>query len=339
MDTQWMIPTHGDPLGAVRGLVHTAWEKFDLQKMLVLSNGSAENTRAQIIADPKELDKVNPFTPLMPLNGAKLIPDLMRNNPKARVGAMLRPCEMRALIEIIKRKEFDTNRLVTLCVDCLGTLPADEYQWRAERKGTSKALAQETIQFARQGGIVPYRYRSACQMCISPKAENADINVGILGLPARQHIFISTKDSNIAECLRNGGIPIDPKLLAQHQRVVSRMVTRTHNTRERITNGLADFLPADVEALVDQLESCGDCQVCLNTCPISAIDPPQRGEDGRYDRDGVARWLVSCSGCGMCEQSCPNHLPLSIIFGHIRDQLAAEHNYIPGHSEDELLPI
>jgi Fe-S oxidoreductase len=50
------------------------------------------------------------------------------------------------------------------------------------------------------------------------------------------------------------------------------------------------------------------------------------------------RWLVSCAGCGMCEQSCPNSLPTATIFAHIRRQLDQQWDYSPGRSTSEPLP-
>jgi predicted aldo/keto reductase-like oxidoreductase len=41
-------------------------------------------------------------------------------------------------------------------------------------------------------------------------------------------------------------------------------------------------------------------------------------------REDVVNWLLSCAGCGMCEQSCPQHQPLSAVFSHIREQIDAE---------------
>ncbi len=40
---------------------------------------------------------------------------------------------MRALTEMTKHASFNLDNLLTISVDCLGTLPADEYQWRLER--------------------------------------------------------------------------------------------------------------------------------------------------------------------------------------------------------------
>ena len=332
MNTQWMIKTHGDPLGTVREFTKAVWGAFDLDRMVVPTNGHAKDTGPHLIDDPDVLDDLNPFAPLMPINAAKLIPNLFKGD-SPQVGAMLRPCEMRTLIEMTKQNGFDTGNLLTMSVDCLGTLPMDEYQWRVERKGSPKGLTQEALRFSRQGGIVRYRYRSACQVCISPQATMADINIGILGLPVRQYALITIQDQSLAKALNLSAMAeaeIDAEMLESHQRVTSRLVQRSENTRERIANGLAELLPENVAALIDQLRSCGDCSTCLDVCPLCDIHYPQRAEDGRFRESEAMRWLISCSGCGICEQSCPQHLPLTIIFNHIQTQLAEEFAYEAG---------
>jgi formate dehydrogenase subunit beta len=341
MSSQWMINTHGDPLGTVRDFVKTVWQTLDLKHMLVPLNGQIDETGPRLIDEPDELSSLNPFAPLMPLNAAKFIPEILARD-SSQIGAMLRPCEMRTLIEMGKHNGFSTQNLLTISVDCLGTLPIDEYQWRAERKGSPKDLTQEALQFSRQGGIVRYRYRSACQVCISPQATTADINIGILGLPVRQQILITIDDENLTERLdlaKMANTEIDPELLEGHQRVASRLVARSINTRDRITNGLAEVLPENIEALINQFESCGDCSTCLNVCPLCDIHYPQRDAEGRYKESEIVRWLISCSGCGICDQSCPQHLPLTIIFNHIQAQLANDYNYQAGFSANESLPI
>jgi formate dehydrogenase subunit beta len=350
----WALGTHGDPIGTLRNLVKQIWSEVDLDGMVVTTNGGGnESMFPRYITDVDLIDEINPFKPIMEINTAKLIPGFLAQNPDAKIAAMLRPCELRALIEISKHTSLKLENLITISVDCLGTLPADEYQWRLERFEKSHPtygnkpsasyddLAEEALAFARQGGIIPYRYRSSCQVCNSPAAERAQINIHILGLPARQQMLLSINDTGLADMLSLEKLTIglaDEELIAQHERIVSKMSERHARTMERVNQGLGSLLPADVDAVIRQLESCGECQSCLDVCPICSVDRPYRDADGHYNRIGVMHWLVSCAGCGMCEQSCPSHLPTSVIFAQIRQKLAQEWEYVPGRSFDEPLP-
>ncbi len=354
MDTQWLLETHGDPLGKVRDIISKVWLETGMQGMLVTMNGGNDvSATPRFVTDVASLNEINPFKPLMEVNAARMIPGLLANHPDATVGALLRPCEIRALIEMTKHVPINLDHLITISVDCLGTLPADEYQWRLERiqknlpaeeigSAHSDELASEALKFAHQGGIVPYRYRSACQVCTSPAANQAMLNMHILGLPVRQFMLVELSGPALEERFQIEKF-VDGKahqdLTLQHERILSKMNERHQRTMERVNDGLGGLLPIDVDAVIRQLESCGDCQNCMNVCPICSVDRPARSADGHYDRSGVLRWLVSCAGCGMCEQSCPNHLPISAIFAHIRQQLAQQWEYTPGRSVNDPLPL
>jgi Fe-S oxidoreductase len=62
----------------------------------------------------------------------------------------------------------------------------------------------------------------------------------------------------------------------------------------------------------------------MNVCPICSVDEPRKTKEGKLVREDVVNWLLSCAGCGMCEQACPQHQPLSAVFSHIREQIEAE---------------
>jgi formate dehydrogenase subunit beta len=344
----WSLETHGDPLGKVRDFIAKTWLETGQAGMLVMTvRGNEVKTTPRYITNVESLKEVNPFRPLMEINIASLIPDLLANHPDEKIGVLLRPCEMRALIEMTKHSSVKIDRLLTISVDCLGTFPADEYQWRLERTGksypdqeinvnkSSDDLASEALKFARQGGIVPYRYRPACQVCISPAAKEADINIHTIGLPVRQQILVVLNDTTFATRFNNMPLTYsgaDEDLILQHERIVSKKIEQHQRTLERIIIGLSGLLPSNLDAVIHQLESCGDCQNCMDVCPVCSVDRPTRYSDGHFDRSDIVRWLVSCAGCGMCEQSCPNHLPLSAIFAHIRQQLDQEWEYNPARA-------
>jgi formate dehydrogenase subunit beta len=315
-----MIPTHNDPLGTVRKILTTLWEKNNLERVLLPLNGNAEEPGPKIVKDKEQINRFNPFTPLMPINSAQLIPELIHN--EGPVAAVLRPCELRTLDGMIRLNQLNTENLITICVDCLGTLPSDEFEWRAQRKGSPKGLTQEALQFARQGGIVPYRYRAACQICESPQASQANLNIAVLGLPVRQNIIIKTQSNDSTQqLLQDVTIPLDKDLLTQHHRVIARLSERGQNTRQRIFAGLVGVLPNNIDSLMEPLRGCADCRICFDNCPMCTSEYPRKDPSGEFNRRDVINWLVSCSECGICEQSCPKHLPLTIIFGYIRDQL------------------
>jgi len=316
MSTHWMLKTKGDPLGTVHRFVRDVWQAAALVALIVPPNAKGQK---HSLTDPAGLEEVNPFQPLMLMNIAGVIPVVLEEHKDGRVGVLLRPCEMRALTEIAGRGAVQTNSLLTLCVDCLGTFPEDEFEWRAARKGSEKGLTGEALQFAPQGGISAYRYRAACQMCVSPGATEADVNIGILGLPVRQTMLVDVKNGALDwKTLTDG--TADPALSAKRDIMLAKLSERHTRTRERVISGLMEVLPINVEALLDQFENCGACQMCMDSCPICTVETPRQVK-GRYRGEDVAAWLASCAGCGMCEQSCPQHLPLSIIFTHVKQQL------------------
>lgn len=325
MVRQWLLKTHGDPLGTLFSFISTVWEQNNLDGMLVSQDSLEEaNAQTHILDDSAQLNSINPFKPLMTLNSARLVPKLVNERPNERFGAILRPCEMRALIEMVKHDSFSLEHLLTISIDCLGTFPVDDLQWRAMRKGSTEKLAQEALQFARQGGIVAYRYRSACQMCSLPNAQGAQLNIGFLGLPVRQNILVSAGDEAIENRLNLQTITdgeADETIISQHERMLAKLDERRVRTREHVIQGLGEVIPSNVEVLIEQFENCGACQECLKACPICSVDFPRSTESGKYVREDVMRWLVSCAGCGMCENACPNHRPLSAIFSSIKQQL------------------
>lgn len=342
MNNYWVLETHGDPLGTVNKFVNSLWYNGNLDGMLVSQNALDEDGAGmRLMEDPKQFEQVNPFRPLMTFNAAKYVPQTLKEHPGARLGVVLRPCEMRALTEMVKHAPINIDQLVTICIDCLGTYPADDVNWRTERRGGSEGLGYEALQFARQGGIVAYRYRSACQVCSSPDARGADINIFVIGLPVRQYVMVQTKSEETAQRYqlpKMTTVKADESALSQRQKVIWKLAERHQRTRTRLVDGLADLIPSDIDALLAQLRRCGTCHACLDACPICSVDFPSMGMDGLYLREDVVRWLVSCAGCGMCEQACTNHLPLSTIFGTIRQQLVQSQETAPGYSaEDRLL--
>jgi formate dehydrogenase subunit beta len=310
-----MLETKGEALRAAQDFLKKLFEGAALDAMLVpVHTGSI--VRPTVVTTADGLGQANMFAPLMVDNSARPLARYMSDNPDKRIGAVLRACEIRALMELSTRRLIALGNVLVIGVDCLGTFSEDDFAWR----GSVSKLTQEALQFARQGGAVVYRYRPACQMCTDPMPDRADLTIDLLGLPVRHRLMVTVHSDSLAgrldmAALTDGAAPSE--LIEQHARMRARMAARRDRARERITHALSTDLAMTVDQLVDHLAECDPCQTCLETCPILS----SLGPELPLTRDAVTGWLMSCAGCGMCEQSCPEHLPLVSIFTRIRQEI------------------
>ncbi len=321
----WQYNTNGKPLQTVRTFLQKLWLQLDIDAMMLpLKSRQGYDWQTEVVSDAAEIERCNPFTPIMMENIAYKIPQFILDHPGKSLAVLLRPCELRALLKITEKRPIDRSRLTIISADCLGTFPADEFSWRAERKGSPESLTEDNLQFSRLGGISSYRYRSACQLCTSPLANQADVNINIVGIPIRQTLMVSFINGihEKFEIKELSATIAPPNLLVQHADVGEKMIFRNHQTRTRLSDTLVENTSLDLESLVDQLNDCGECQICMDVCPICNAFDFHRDGAGALSRDDVAEWMISCIGCGMCEQSCSKHKPLAVIFSVINEQLA-----------------
>jgi len=343
MTTYWKLNTKGNPLARLRKFLADVWAVTHLDGFLAPIQ--EENTGEVVLAlleNPAELIHVNPFMPLMLENTARLIPKMVKSNPSRRLGVFLRPCEMRALVEMTKHNGFGYGQILTFCIDCLGTYTQADYGWRVAKRTNPEKVAEDALKFARQGGISTYRYRPTCQMCLSQSAQGADFNISVLGLPARQFLMVYPGSKTAGKTLQIIAVtdgPAEPNLVATYERSRVKTIARRHDQYTRVVEGLSPNLPENPEEIAQLLSGCFDCQECLNACPICSIDFPSFSPEGLYSAQDIRRWLISCACCGMCEENCPNYLPLSAIFRRVMERLSATYHYAPAQSVHDPLPV
>ncbi len=320
METQWILRTSGDPLATVQRFLRDIWARGGLTGMLApyrSPNTSAITLR--LAQESRHFDNVDPFAPVMLDTAAETVVELARQHSTEHYGAVLRPCDARVLFSIAKREYFRLDHFVVVGADCLATYLAEEYEWRVRKWGGPEHLTREALRFARQGGILGYRNRPACQMCTSPMPEAVDVSIGLLGLPIRQYILVTARNEAVAGRLQLDEIThgVAPReVIAQHDRMRATLAERHARVRDRMIRTLPGELPSDVYGLAEHLADCTPCQACLDACPIY-VDELAAGRSGGVSRDAVDRWLASCAGCGLCEDACPKHLPLTAVISRI----------------------
>lgn len=355
MRTQSVVQVkNGDTLGATREFLKSLLDYRVVDSMLVpLEVPSADQVSPILVTEPAQLDAANPLAPVMRVNAAAVLARVQRE-AEARLGAVLRPCELRAVIELAKVGRIDLSRVVLIGIDCMGTYEPEAYTQIA--LASAESPTDEVLRWTRQGPIAPYRLRNSCQMCEHFFAENADIAIGLIGMNVRERLGVEM-DAEIAT--RLGLAPAGPD---GREKAIGRLATiRRHRYEEAV--GRASQLLSDLPSLFSLVAPCTACGECVDACPFCGAEAfvPKPSKEARADRlrdwpagegrmvreravsplSGIIEWgrrAASCVGCGMCESACPRHVPLTAIQAALGRKLREEFSYVPGRSVGERLP-
>lgn len=366
MNTNTILPVkEGDVLGALRGFLGALLENGIVDALLVpLEIGQGRSLAQTLVQDPAYLSEAHPFSPVMPINSATLVSQLTGDKPHQKVGVVLRSCEIRALIELVKLQQANLDNLTIIGADCLGTYEVDDYarligemEGPAEEKG-SRVIAElrEQISVGQVANLSYGPLRTACQICEFPTPVGADITLGLIGV---EDGILVTLDSEMATRLglAEGEAP-------QREDAVAKLVEARTAARDQ---AFAEFREAgkSIADFADQFATCIRCYTCSVACPIcfckecvfrtETFEPESERYFQGMQRKGALRMpsetllyqltrlnhmVASCVGCGLCESACPNNLPLTVIFRSVGDGVQKMLNYTPGRSlEDELPPL
>lgn len=353
----------GDILGALRRFLADLLEKQIVDVLLVPQEIAQGRSLVQtLVQDPAYLSRANPLSPVMPVNSAILVSQLTVDKPQRKVGAVLRSCEIRALIELVKLRQADMENLTIIGIDCLGTYEVadyarliDEMEGVAEEKG-ARAVAELQRRIAEGGAEpLPVPLRPACQICEFPTPRGADITLGLIGV---EDGILVTLESELAAKLglAAGEAPDRDKAIAKLVDVRSGARDRASAEFRQQTKSITEF--------ADQFATCIGCYNCAVACPIcfckecffrTATFEPESERYFRWaERAGALRMpteillfqltrlnhmVASCVGCGLCESACPSKLPLTVIFRAVGEGVQKMLRYVPGRSLEDELPV
>lgn len=339
--------------GRLRTFLQGFWERVGLKAMLApVELPERPYVIPQVISHPAGLAKVNPFAPFMSTNAASAVSEFIINQPRGPLAVLLRPCELRTLVELQKRKQvrFNSGKLgdskgfmITIGMDCPGTYPCAEFFRRAEQSGL-QMVTGEALTYGSEEGSIPGELRSACQICDGPVSSSADITIGTFGIDPHEYLLVIARDeltdSNLALEQVTDRIATVPEMMHRNN-----IVEKVINTRmkHRANLNASDSMPrADVYSLLACFARCTLCADCLDACSLYEGElSGLLGVGGSSHRNrpilvelvSVIRWLSSCSGCGMCEEACQQGIALSRLVSILSRQIRQEIQYTPGEPE------
>ncbi len=323
---------------------------------------SGDKAAYTLFTDKESAENCIPFFPSMPVNGGRAISKLTKQASCSKeVAVFLRPCELRALTELVKISQAGFDNLLLISFDCAGVFPFKDISLSDQEKLKSYDNAVEKGENC--DGIRP-----VCMACTKflpeENVENqADIIISLIGRKPDAPLalaFPSDKGKETAEAL---GINLLDAEKVKPSACTSELVDKRENEetqlKEKIKKGLWD-----TNGLVSTFDRCISCHACSYVCPIcyckncyfdsqtfeyfSESYFIRMGEKGSL-RLPVDRTLfhlgrlshmgMSCVACGMCEDVCPVNIPVAQVFKTVGAETQSLFDYVPGKKPDEPLPL
>jgi formate dehydrogenase subunit beta len=354
-----MIPVDNTgPLQAVRDFLRLLLERGAVEALYVPLESEQGTILPALVTDPDRLGLANPLAPVMAINGARAVSALTGKQAPARIGAVLRPCEIRALIELAKLQQASLESLVIIGVDCPGTVEMNDFIL-SQRNGGLDLTA--FLQAAAQGEapLTP-SLRPACQICVHPVPQGAEIQLHLFGAELSRGIPVSLEEEIAGELEMLEDQPMD----GDHRReTLDHLMAAREQARGEKLAAINVQITSD-GGLPGLFAACIRCHNCMNACPIcycktclfksAAFDHPPEHYLNAVRRKGALRMLsdtllfhmtrlnhmsASCVSCGMCTSACPADIQVGTIFSAIGAQVQAAFDYVPGRDLAEPLPL
>jgi len=353
-----------DILGSLRGFFKDLLETEDIQSLLVPQHLPMKNmVMPTLVTDPRHLDGVDPLAPAFAMNAAKIVARLTRKPMGAKVAAVLRPCEIRAFVELVKLKQGRTEEVIIVSVDCLGAFQNKDYF-----RLVGQQAAESTVAFYKRvlGGnsteAEDLNLAPACRACEHPVAENADIQIGLHGMDIGHALLVQSQTETGDHILKQMNLSATDAPRARQDAIDAVINQRTQCRDDMFarTREATDSL----EKMSTYFATCVNCYNCRVACPVCYCkecvfvtdvfnhDPSQYLQWATrkgiikmptdtlfYHITRLVHMSTACVGCGQCSNACPNDIPVMELFRTIAQGTQRAFDYEAGRNLEDDPPL
>ena len=343
--------------GAIGDFMRQALAAGVADAVLVPVRTPAGDSYAWILtSDPALLGGADLIAPTMPVQGAKALKSLTRKGKgTVKVLAVMRPCEVRAAIELSKLNQVHLDNIILVSYDCLGAVPLQDYVGDpagSEDRFASMLEARETDDEA---------VKPVCRICVDFALVDSDIHLGAIGEAAGSALLVARSEKGRA-ALDAMDIACEEDL-SGWMTAVSGLRARREDRRAlalaETGAGLQGF-----DGLHKTFADCIGCHNCQSACPIcycrqcyfdSEVARLDAGAllDAAIERGGIsfpgnrvmfhtgrmAHMSLSCVSCGQCSDACPVSIPVADIFSYMAGLTQPTFEYVAGRNDGEPLPL
>jgi len=351
---------------AIKGFLKSLLEKGVIEALLIPKRLPSGDGFAQtLIHDPEKMDGACALSLTMPVQSAKVASHLSIKNLNKKVAAVLKACEIRAIVELAKFLQVKLDNLFLIGVDCPGTFEVSDYSKMIQEGKEGEKLTVEILKGMERGEAVPpqgYTFRPACEMCEYP-VPKADIHIKLFGYKTDEEVGLEIGEKLEKELEEKGILSFSGNEPSSRKEVVDRVVAERAKKRDAAFKEFSGGVK-DLQSFLDRFSTCIRCHNCMVACPIcyckecvfrTAIFEHEGDQFLRWaDRKGgirmptdtlifhlirMSHMVTSCIGCGLCDSACPSRLPVATLFRSVGDKIQKMFGYVPGRDVNEVPPV
>jgi len=353
-----------DLLASLKDFFRSILQLEDVSAILVPQHLPMKNVvMPTLVTDPERLDGIDPLAPIFPANTAKVVSRLTRKPAGGKVAVVLRSCEIRAFIELVKLKQGYMDEVVIIGIDCLGAYKnTDYFKFVGEDVTESTKKFYESVLSEKGAAMDDVDLASACKACEYPVPDSADIIIGLFGMDTNNQLLVQAKNTKGEELLTRLDLS-DLEEPKARQDAIESLITRRTDYRDKMFAETTEATNT-LEKLTGYLANCINCYNCRVACPVcyckecvfvtdvfnhepsqylkwalrkGAIKMPT--DTVFYHITRLAHMSTACIGCGQCSNACPNDIPVMELFRTVAQRTQKAFEYEAGRSIEDDPPL
>ncbi|MBW1963582.1 MAG: 4Fe-4S dicluster domain-containing protein [Deltaproteobacteria bacterium] len=364
MKTAKINVKNGDLLETLQEFFRSILRLDNISAILVPQHLPMKNVvMPTLVTDPEHLDGTDPLAPAFPMNSAKIVSRLTRKPMGGKLVAVLRPCEIRAFVELVKLKQGRMEEVVLVGIDCLGSYRnADYAQIVGEEKTEFTSRFYRNALSGKESAVENFDLFPACKACEFPIPNGADILIGLFGVDTNENLLVQARTPK-GEGLYKDLDLSDAEEPPERHAVVESLITKHTAYRDGMFAETTEATNS-LEKLGTYLADCVNCYNCRVACPVCYCkecvfvtdvfdhEPDQylRWANRRgvikmptdtvfYHITRLAHISTSCVGCGQCTNACPNDIPVMELFRTVSYRTQKAFEYEAGRNIEDDLPL
>jgi formate dehydrogenase subunit beta len=307
-----------------------------------------------LMKDKSLLNDAVPLPPTMSVQGAKAVASVTRlGKGNMKIAAVMRPCEIRATVELTKLDQAHVENITLISMDCPGALPISDFISEPEK---AMKLFDNAV-----NSWDDTTMRPVCQICDKSSMMAGDLHIGTLGT-RKDAFFILSNSQKGKDTLEKLKLTSTDNIDCWDKKVKENTEKKLKK-RRKAHNDLKTQI-GTLDNLLDTFSQCINCHNCMRVCPIcycrlcyfdsDKVKHPSEDYLQRAKEKGSIRFLpdttlfhigrmthmsLSCVSCGSCEDACPMSIPVAQIFNMVADETQGLFEYVAGRSLEEPLPL